>query len=283
MPGPPYRDGACQHRNPAPLLGTPGSGVVRCRRSARDTPPRAAPRRSRTPCTGFGAADSLACSFSISTSRYPGTAGSTSWWAPVAEIWKGTIFSERECTWMSWPSFTRKDGTVHAGTVHHDVAVDHHLAGLLDGAGEAGVSTRASRVHLEQLDQVLTGQAGGALGLFQKLAHLRLADVVLGAQALLFLQAHRVVGVGLAARAAVLAGAVRTALHVLLGLGRQGNAEGARVAHSAAGTEVGSHEWTFLVRRHGSGLSPVLTRSWGLPRCDKVGPEPGLLHVHEES
>ena len=46
------------------------------------------------------------------------------------------------------------------------------LAGLGDGAGEAGTQHEGVETHLEQLDQVLTGQALGAAGLFEGTGHL---------------------------------------------------------------------------------------------------------------
>ena len=112
-------------------------------------------------------------------------------------------------------------GAVHDLAVDEDVTVDDHLTGLLDGAGEAGTQDQGVQAHLEQLDQVLTGQAGGAAGLFEGATQLRLTDAVLGAQTLLFLQTNGVVGVLATAGAAVLAGAVGALLEVADGLGGQ--------------------------------------------------------------
>ena len=59
------------------------------------------------------------------------------------------------------------------------------------GAQDQGVQT-----HLEQLDQVLTGQALAVRRASSKARlQLRLADAVLGAQTLLLLQTNGVVGV----------------------------------------------------------------------------------------
>ena len=60
---------------------------------------------------------------------------------------------------MSWPGFTRNDGRSTSLAVDEDVAVHDHLAGLGRGAGEAGTQHEGVETHLEQLDQVLTGQA----------------------------------------------------------------------------------------------------------------------------
>src|SRR6185312_15530386 len=132
--------------------------------------------------------------------------------------------------------------TVHALAVDHDVAVHHKLAGLGDGAGKAGTQHQGVKTHFQQLDQVFTGQTGGVAGFLEDTGHLCFADAVLGTQTLLFAQTYGVVTVLLAAGASVLAGAVRTTLHVLLSLGRQGNAKGTRNADLAAGSCVVSHD-----------------------------------------
>ena len=77
--------------------------------------------------------------------------------------------------------------------VDEDVTVHDHLAGLRGGAGEAGTQHEGVETHLEQLDQVLTGQALGAAGLFEGDLQLLLADAVLGAQTLLLAQTNGVV------------------------------------------------------------------------------------------
>ena len=149
-------------------------------------------------------------------------------------------------------------GTVDDLAVDEDVTVDDHLAGLLDRACEAGAQDEGVQTHLEQLDQVLTGQSGGAAGLFEGAAQLRLTDAVLSAQTLLFLQTDGVVGVLAAAGAAVLTGAVGALLEVADGLGGQGQAQGAGLAHLLAGT-IRCHEIFFLFLMSCQGGSPT----WG--------------------
>ena len=137
-------------------------------------------------------------------------------------------------TWMSWPGFTRNDGRSTSLAVDEDVAVHDELAGLRGGAGEAGTQHEGVQTHLEQLDQVLTGQAVGAAGLVERDAHLLLADAVLGAQTLLLAEADGVVAVLLALGAAVLTGSVGTLLEVLGGLRGERDAERAGEAGLAA-------------------------------------------------
>ena len=81
--------------------------------------------------------------------------------------------------------------------------------------------------HLEQLDQVLTGQSLRAAGLIEDDAELLLADAVLGAETLLLAQPDGVVAVGLALGATVLAGSVRALLEVLGRLRRERDAQSA--------------------------------------------------------
>src|SRR6187200_2550633 len=118
--------------------------------------------------------------------------------------------------------------------VDEDVTVHDELAGLRDGAGEAGTEHEGVEAHLEQLDQVLTGQAVGAAGHVERDAELLLADAVLGAETLLLAEAHGVVGVLLALGASVLTGSVGALLHVLGGLRGEGDAERAGEAGLAA-------------------------------------------------
>src|SRR6478609_923036 len=130
---------------------------------------------------------------------------------------------------------------VNADAVNEDVAVHNQLAGLGDGAGEAGTQHEGVETHFEQFDQVFTGQALGAACFFEGTGHLGFADAVLGAQTLLFAQTYGVVGVLLLAGTAMLTGAVRAALHVLGGLGGQSDAECTREACGTASTSVVSH------------------------------------------
>ena len=151
-------------------------------------------------------------------------------------------------------------GAVDDLAVNEDVTVHDELAGLLDGAGEASAQDEGVEAHLEQLDQVLTGQAGGATGLFEGAAQLRLTDTVLRAQTLLFLQTNGVVGVLAATGAAVLTGTVGALLEVADGLGGQSQTEGAGLAHLLAGT----------IRCHVS--SSCFSCHAGIP---SMGPTPG--------
>ena len=59
-------------------------------------------------------------------------------------------------------------GAVDELAVDEDVAVHDDLAGLRGGAGEAGTQHEGVETHLEQLDQVLTGQALGAASLVRR-------------------------------------------------------------------------------------------------------------------
>ena len=104
-------------------------------------------------------------------------------------------------------------GAVNDLAVNEDVAVDDHLASLSGRAGKACAEHECVEAHLEELNEVLTGEACGTASLFEDDAKLLLAETVLGAQTLLLAQTHCEVGVGLAARAAVLAGSVGTLLH----------------------------------------------------------------------
>ncbi len=99
--------------------------------------------------------------------------------------------------------------------------------------------------HLEQLDEVLTGQALGAAGLVEDDAQLLLADAVLLAQALLLAQADGVVAVGLALGAAVLTRSVGALLEVLGGLRGQRDAERAGQADLAAVLGLGDQGGSF--------------------------------------
>src|SRR5690606_3786454 len=112
-------------------------------------------------------------------------------------------------------------------------------------AREARAEHEGVEAHLEQLDEVLTGQAGLAAGLFERNAQLLLAQAVLGAKTLLLAQADGVVGVLLATRAAVLAGRVGALLEGAGGLRGEGDAEGAREAHLRAGAGGLGHACSF--------------------------------------
>src|SRR6478609_7132092 len=68
--------------------------------------------------------------------------------------------------------------------VDQDVTVHDELASLRGGAGEARTHDESVETHLEELDQVLTGQAVLTTSLVERVAHLLLADAVLLAQTL---------------------------------------------------------------------------------------------------
>ena len=127
--------------------------------------------------------------------------------------------------------------------------MNHVLAGLGDGAGDPGAQDEGVQAHLEQLDEGLTGQALAATGLLEDSLELGLADTVLGAQALLLLEADGVVGLGAAAGAAVLTGAVGAALEVAARpWGVSGDAEG-RVTDAPGDGSVKSSCVSFLSDR----------------------------------
>lgn len=103
-------------------------------------------------------------------------------------------------------------------SVDQDVTVHDELASLRGGAGEARTHDESVETHLEQLDQVLTGQTVLTTSLVEGVAHLLLADAVLLAKTLLLTQTDSVVAVCLALGAAVLTRSVGTLLEVAGGL-----------------------------------------------------------------
>lgn len=117
---------------------------------------------------------------------------------------------------------------VDLATVDLDVAVDDHLAGLVDGAGDARTQDQGVETALELDDQRLARLALGLTGAVVGARHLALADVVLRTQTLLLEQTDLVVRVLLAATA-VLARRVGAGFEVLDSLRRQGDAEGTRL------------------------------------------------------
>ena len=125
------------------------------------------------------------------------------------------------------------------------MTVNHNLASLGDGPGEARAKHQGVQAHLEQLNQGLTGQPLLTPGLLEDALQLRLPDAVLSAQALLLLQADGVIGFGATTGPTVLARTVGALLEVAHGLGGERNAEGAGQAHLAAGAG-GAHEFFFL-------------------------------------
>jgi hypothetical protein len=66
---------------------------------------------------------------------------------------------------------------VHLLAVDREVAVHDQLAGLVDGAGQAGPVHHGVEAALQQRDHGLAGLARGAVRVLVRPAHLRLADV----------------------------------------------------------------------------------------------------------
>ena len=79
-------------------------------------------------------------------------------------------------------------GAIDDLPVDEQVTMDDDLARLRDRAGESGAQNERVEAHLKQLDEVFARQTFGAASLLPHAAHLRLADSVLGAKALLLLQ-----------------------------------------------------------------------------------------------
>jgi hypothetical protein len=125
---------------------------------------------------------------------------------------------------------------IHELTVNEDVTVNNHLTGLSRGAGNAGTNNQGIETHLKKLNQVLTSQALGTTGLLEDALELCLTDAVLGAKTLLLTKTDRVVRVGLALGATVLARSIGTLLEVLGCLRGERNAQSARQAGFTAGT-----------------------------------------------
>jgi hypothetical protein len=96
---------------------------------------------------------------------------------------------------------------------------------LSRGASEARTKNESIETHLEQLDEVLTGQSLGASRLVERVAHLRFTNSVLSAKSLLFAKAHREVTFGFALGTTVLAGWERSFTHEARGLGGQCDSE----------------------------------------------------------
>ncbi|CAB4562225.1 unannotated protein [freshwater metagenome] len=134
-------------------------------------------------------------------------------------------------------------GAVNELTVDRDVAVNNHLPRLGLRASEARTKYQRVEAHLEQLDQVLAGQAVGATGFLEYAAKLCFANAVLSAEALLLAKTNGVVTVCLALGAAVLTRSVRTLLEVLGGLWGQRDAERTAQAGLAAGTCFVRHDF----------------------------------------
>lgn len=123
---------------------------------------------------------------------------------------------------------------VDLAAVDLDVAVDDHLAGLVDRAGDARTKDQRVETTLQLDDQSLTGLALRLGGTLVGADELALGHVVLRAQTLLLQQTDLVVRVLLAA-AAVLARRVGAGLEVLDGLRGQRDTERTRLLDLGAG------------------------------------------------
>ena len=132
---------------------------------------------------------------------------------------------------------------------------------------EAGAQHERVEAHLEQLDEVLTGQTILAAGLVERVAHLLLADAVLLAQTLLLAETDGEVAVLLALGAAVLTRSVGTLLEVLGRLGGECDAEGARQTHLAAVLGLRSHEVFLSLRGRDCRASRTYRLSSPCPDC----------------
>jgi hypothetical protein len=127
-------------------------------------------------------------------------------------------------------------GTINKLTIYEDVTVHNQLTGLCRGACKTSAKDECIETHLEELNQVLTGQARLLASLLEDVAQLSLTDTVLGAKTLLLAQTNRVVGVSLTLSATVLTRSVGTLFEVLCCLRREGDAQGTRQAGLATGT-----------------------------------------------
>jgi hypothetical protein len=131
-------------------------------------------------------------------------------------------------------------------TVNSDVTVNNHLTRLSLSASEARAKYQGVETHLEQLDQVLTGQAVGAPGFLEYTTKLCFANAILSAEALLLTKTNSIVTVCLALGASVLTRSVRTLLQVLGGLRGQWDAERTAQAGLAAGTCFVRHDFLSI-------------------------------------
>ena len=66
-------------------------------------------------------------------------------------------------------------------SINEDVTVNDQLASLRGCTRNGGANENCVETHLEELNQVLTGQACAAAGFLERDLHLRFADTVLGA------------------------------------------------------------------------------------------------------
>ena len=126
--------------------------------------------------------------------------------------------------------------TIDDVAIDEDVAMDHELASLGGGAGEACTQDQSVETGLKIGQHGVAGLAGGVGALLVSGAELLLGDAVLGAKTLLLAQTHCVIGFSAATGAAVLARSIRTLFEDALSLRGQSDAEGAGKTHLTAGT-----------------------------------------------
>ena len=112
----------------------------------------------------------------------------------------------------------------------------HELTSLSGGTGETCAQHQVVETNLEILEHGVTGLTGSLGALLVHCTELLLGQTVLCAQTLLFTQTHRVIGLGAATGAAVLARSIRTLFENALSLRGQSNAEGAGKTHLTART-----------------------------------------------
>ena len=113
-----------------------------------------------------------------------------------------------------------------------------HLARLRHGASKTGAQYECVKAHLQQLNQILTGQALGLTGFFEDPTKLRLADSILGTKTLLLTKTHGVVAISLALSAPVLAGSIGALLKIFGCFWRERNAQRTRQSGLASGTRT---------------------------------------------
>jgi len=131
--------------------------------------------------------------------------------------------------------------------VNEDVAVNHSLASLKDGASKASAQNEGVETRLEELDHGLTSQTVKTTGLVVSSAELLLTKRVLCAKTLLLAQTNCVVGLGAATATAVLTWWVWTLLKVLNSLWGKSNAQCAAQANLAARTGYRRHAFSVPV------------------------------------
>jgi hypothetical protein len=132
--------------------------------------------------------------------------------------WLSLFASGLDVDHLAW--LNAEGGAVNQLAIDENVTVHNHLAGLRCGSRETGAQYQCVKSHLEELDQVLTGEALGLAGFFEDATKLRLTDSILCTKTLLFTKTHGVVAISLALGTPVLTRSVGTLLKILGRLGR---------------------------------------------------------------